>query len=115
MCACVSKQSFVGCVGFPWGQSRSPASPQLHALSLKAHLQRSLVAVGPGRDYSQRVPGPVGALADWQGWHREREATPSPESLRGRAVVGTEWVLKELSRSLKLMESLVGLGASKQI
>lgn len=50
------------------------------------------------------MPGPVGALADWQGWHSEREAKPSPESLRGRAVVGTEWVLKELSWSLKLME-----------
>lgn len=90
--------------GFSPGAVTEPASPQLHALSLKAHLQRSLFAVGPGRDFSQWVPGPVGALADWQSWHREREAKPNPESLRGRAVVGTEWVLKELSWSLKLME-----------
>lgn len=95
---------FCSVCGFSPGAVTEPASPQLHALSLKAHLQRSLFAVGPGCDYSQWVPGPVGAPADWQGWHREREAKPSPESLRGRAVVGTEWVLKELSWSLKLME-----------
>lgn len=105
MCACVCKQTaFCSVCGFSPGAVTELASPQLRALSLKAHLQRSLFAVGPGRDYSQRVPGPVGALADWQGWHREREAEPSPESLRGRAVVGTEWILKELSWSLKLME-----------
>lgn len=101
--------------GFSPGAVTELASPQLHALSLKAHLQRSLVAVGPSRDYSQRAPGPVGTLADWQGWHRARHRKPSPESLRGSAVVGTEWALKEASQGLTLMESLAGFAASQMI
>lgn len=106
---------FCGVCGFSPGADAEPVSLQLRALSLKAHLRRSLFAVGPGRDYSQRVPGPVGALAHWQGWHTKRRAVPSPESLEGSAVVGTEWVLKELSSSLTLMESFMGLSASQMI
>lgn len=106
---------FCSVCGFPPGAVTELASPQLHALSLKAHLQRSLVAVGPSRDYSQRVPGPVGTLADWLGWRRVRQRKPSPESPLGRAVVGTEWVLKEVSQGLTLMERLTGFGASQLI
>lgn len=62
-----------------------------------------------------RVPGPVGTLADWQSWRRVRQRKPSPESLLGRAVVGTEWLLKELSQGLTLMERLTGFGASQLI
>lgn len=61
----MSKQSFVVCVGFP-GEVTELASPQLHALSLKAHLQRSLVAVGPSRDYSHAGARPC--------WHAGRLA-----------------------------------------
>ena len=73
---------YVCVCGFPLGAATEPASPQLHPLSLKAHLQRLLFAAGPGCDYSRWVPGHVGMLADLQGWHRKKKAKPSPESAR---------------------------------
>lgn len=95
---------FCSVCGFSPGAVTEPTSPQLSTLSLKAHLQRSLFAVGHSHDYSQRVPGPVGALA---GLARRVGGKASSKSLRGRAVVGTEWVLKERSWNLKLMERVL--------
>lgn len=94
------------CVGFPPGAVIEPVSPQLSALSLKAHLQRSLLSVGPGRDYAQWVPGHVAVLASLVSWHRETQAKPSPRSLRSKAVDGTEPVLKKS----QITDSLVGPG-----
>lgn len=81
--------------GFSPGAVTKLASLQLPALSLKAHLQRSFLSVGPSRDYSQWVPGNVAVLASFLSWHREKQAKPSLRSLRGKAVDRTELVLKK--------------------
>lgn len=90
---CMCKQTvfcsvcvFVG--GVSLGAATELVSPQLHVLSLKAHLTRSVFAVGPGRDYSQRVPGPVGALPDWQRWHREWEPSQVLRACEAELLLG---------------------------
>lgn len=88
---------------FPGASRRACVSTALRAKP-KSSFAALALRCGPGCDYSQRMPGSAGALADWQSWHRQREAKPSPESLRGRAVVGTEWALKEGYWSPNLME-----------